>query len=275
VTAVAGENDGQPNGPAAPLSSQSTLTTPLAPASTAASSSKGAGSKSSQPPSQGLQSTPTSPGNTSAGAPTASDIAPTGHPKSGITGGAAAGIAIGCLIAGALIASVIFFLLRKRRGNKGVRSVGADYADEKNPHVSVQPVGYSSSSIIESNLPQPAEDRAIANEISILRDRIKSHVKSYYDASIPKPVTSEAVFQDLPLHAGISAARLAALINDPASRAAALQYCVAAAIIDRIELDSDPNISFLPFEISMCMQKMNNTNIDGKGMLQALLFQTK
>ena len=187
-----------------------------------------------------------------------------GSNNKNVSGGAAAGIAIACLIAGALIALLVLFLLGKfGRKKRGTGSSLGGYANEKGPSVGVREVGFSDASFVESNLPQPVEDNAVITEVGVLRDRISGHVKSYYDLSTPGLTAAASAIDALGLR--VPTPRLLALLADPNSRAAALQYLISATIISRCELGSDPNESFLPFEIAVSLQKMQKSNLDPKG----------
>ena len=194
--------------------------------------------------------------------PTATSSAAPG--KKGIDAGGAAGLAIGFLILGVLLALLGMFLFRKFRGKKhGTGSSLGAYANEKGPSVGVREVGFSDASFVESNLPQPVEDNAVITEVGVLRDRISGHVKSYYDLSTPGLTAAASAIDALGLR--VPTPRLLALLADPNSRAAALQYLISATIISRCELGSDPNESFLPFEIAVSLQKMQKSNLDPKG----------
>ena len=208
--------------------------------------------------------------NTQPPSPAGSADKPTGSgisdipQKSKSHAGTDAGIAIGCLLAGIILALLGVFLFRKFRGKKqGTGNAMGGYANEKGPSVGVREVGFSDASFVESNLPQPVEDNAVITEVGVLRDRISGHVKSYYDLSTPGLTAAASAIDALGL--GVPTPRLLALLADPNSRAAALQYLISATIISRCELGSDPNESFLPFEIAVSLQKMQKSNLDPKG----------
>ncbi|KAL8901351.1 MAG: hypothetical protein Q9207_005246 [Kuettlingeria erythrocarpa] len=173
-----------------------------------------------------------------------------------ISPGAAAGIGIGCAVAGALIAAIIALLFYRRRRRRTARSdviplngfgsVGKSVASPDLP----SPAG----GVVEQNLPQPAEDQALGGEMSRLRTSIKNHVQSYYHTNAVRGNVDPAALSlvaagNMPL----IASTLGSLLSNPATRLTAIRFCIAWVVISRIEHSCDPSMSFLPPEIANCL----------------------
>jgi hypothetical protein len=176
-----------------------------------------------------------------------------GNGDRSLSGGAVAGVAIGCLIAGAAIAAIVLVLLFRRRRNKQAAGFvqhhlpynGTHAGTEKAPIVTTAAVASS----IDNLIPQPVEDEAITKEVSRLRDNIKNHVRTYYrfdpvgHIDIP-----HAQLAGLAAATGISTAILAESLLNPAKRDSALRLYLAWAILSRCEGNRLP--SLLPGEIA-------------------------
>ncbi|CAO1605258.1 hypothetical protein XANCAGTX0491_008780 [Xanthoria calcicola] len=197
--------------------------------------------------------------STSAGRPNYS-------PKSNdISPGAAAGIGIGCAIAGALIAAailVLFFRRRRRRAParsdaiplNGFGSVEKTIASPD----SVSPVG-----VIERSLPQPAEDQALGGELSRLKTAIKNHVQSYYHAnSVRGGVDQVALGLIATGNMPLIASTLGSLLSNPVTRMTAIRFCITWTVVSRIDQNCEPSLSFLPPEIASCLLSINSTRDD-------------
>jgi hypothetical protein len=181
--------------------------------------------------------------------------APANTGSKGLAGGAVAGIAIGMLLAGALIAGFIFlFLLRrqKRRHTTPIASVSRGHAShpesnmgiEKGPTAIAAPVGN-----IDDLLPQPAEDDAITSDLSRIRDNINNHVRTYYHS---EPITATDVnergIRDIAAAAGTSAAVVVEALADPTNRNKALRSIIASEILTRCTGERSP--SLLPNDVA-------------------------
>lgn len=170
--------------------------------------------------------------------------------------GAAAGIGIGCAIAGALIAAAILALLfRRRRRRSPARSDVIPLNGYTSAEKSVaSPQSSSPAGLIERNLPQPVEDQALGGEMSRLRTSIKNHVQSYYHTnSIGRAVDSAALGLVAAGNMPLIASTLGTLLSNPATRLTAIRFCIAWVAVSRIEQNCEPNSSFLPPEIANCL----------------------
>ncbi|KAI4234008.1 MAG: hypothetical protein LQ349_004064 [Xanthoria aureola] len=187
-------------------------------------------------------------------------------PKSNdISPGAAAGIGIGCAIAGALIAAailVLFFRRRRRRAParsdaiplNGFGSVEKTIASPD----SVSPVG-----MIERSLPQPAEDQALGGELSRLKTAIKNHVQSYYHTnSVRGGVDQVALGLIATGNMPLIASTLGSLLSNPVTRMTAIRFCITWTVVSRIDQNCEPSLSFLPPEIASCLLSINSTRDD-------------
>jgi hypothetical protein len=241
--------------------------------------------------SQGSQNPPTTTGPessgalsaTSTGSPAGNTTSPTSKPPSsnGLSGGPVAGVAIGCLIAGAIIASLIlfFFVIRKNR-RRGQHAYAGNNAYAPPPHAEKGAVATgmisipqdSSAAVIEHYLPPPTEDEQLKNEVSRLKDKINGHVQSYYHSrsGTNDQAAASALVEVLGAQSQLPAERIPKLLADPATRASVLRYAVAWIIISRIGLECDANTCFLPWQLVSCVHEMPKTKMDDKREFQAL-----
>ncbi|KAL8955915.1 MAG: hypothetical protein Q9193_006395, partial [Seirophora villosa] len=174
-----------------------------------------------------------------------------------ISPGAAAGIGIGCAIAGALIAAAIVALLfRRRRRRRPTRSDVIPlhgYGGSLEKSVS-SPNPSTPAAMIDKNLPQPAEDQALGGEMSRLRTAIKNHVQSYYHTdSVRGSVDQAALGLVAAGNMPLIASTLGTLLANPATRIVAIRFCITWVAISRIDHNCDPSKSFLPPEIASCL----------------------
>ncbi|KAL8669021.1 MAG: hypothetical protein Q9168_006376 [Polycauliona sp. 1 TL-2023] len=182
-----------------------------------------------------------------------------------ISAGAAAGIGIGCAIAGALIAAAILLLFFRRRRR---RSPARSDVIPLNGFASVEKTMASPDSIgpagmIERSLPQPAEDQALGGEMSRLKTAIKNHVQSYYHTDQVKGGVDQAALGliatgNMPL----IASTLGSLLSNPVTRMTAIRFCITWTVVSRIDQNCEPSLSFLPPEIASCLQSISSTRDD-------------
>lgn len=214
-----------------------------------------------------LPSPPLSNGETSTApqvsrSPTATN--PTVVKSPGVTSGAAAGIAIGCLIAGGLIAGLVFWFCWRKRKAADIRDHEASRialmpAHEKGFAANTVPLGSGSSAVspVSAALPLPLEDKAITSEISKIANSIKNHVQSYYQNSRVSPGLIDV--DDIHAIGGgqpISAGTLSTLLGNTATREIALRFCIAWAVCSRMQPGGDPKTSLLPLEVAGCVQSI-------------------
>ncbi|KAJ4404491.1 hypothetical protein N0V91_005835 [Didymella pomorum] len=159
------------------------------------------------------------------------------------------------LLAGALIAGVIFFFLLRRQQKRQAMS-GAAYSRQHAPYTerSTGPekgatVVAAPVSGIDDLLPQPAEDDAITGDLSKIRDNIKNHVRTYYHSGpISAADINEVGIRDIAAMTGASAAVLAKALEEPVTRDNALRSIVGSVILTRCTGERSP--SLLPSDVA-------------------------
>lgn len=197
-------------------------------------------------------------------------IVPHSNAQKGLTGGAVAGIAIGTLLAGALIAGVVFFFLLRRQKRRQAMSAaaysrqhaqynGRNMGLEKGASVLAAAVGN-----IDELLPQPVEDDAITGDLSKIRDNIKNHVRTYYHSGpISTADLNDAGIRDIAALISSSAAVIANALSNPSTRENALRAIVGSVILTRCTGERSP--SLLPSELaalSMSIPVDNSNNCE-------------
>ncbi|KAF2746173.1 hypothetical protein M011DRAFT_478552 [Sporormia fimetaria CBS 119925] len=179
--------------------------------------------------------------------------------------GAVAGVAIGCLIGGALIAglAVWFCLGRARRARRRPDSEATSMAlmasHEKAPAVKTVSLGSSKpmSGNLNAVLPQPLEDKAVSDGFASIGLAIKNHVQSYYHASRVSPGLLDLDdLQKLGRNLPISIGTLSTLLANPETREVALRFSLAWLLVSRMGLSASSETTLLPLEISLCSQAM-------------------
>jgi len=136
---------------------------------------------------------------------------------------------------------------------------------EKHPVVNVQPLDNANltTRTVENNLPQPLEDSAITDEISKISNLIKNHVQSYYhNARVGAGAVNLDALQALGDGLSISIGTLNTMLTNPTTRETALRFCIAWVVVSRIQFDGDPRTTFLPPEITNCINAM--TGLESK-----------
>ncbi|KAF2497223.1 hypothetical protein BU16DRAFT_353874 [Lophium mytilinum] len=192
--------------------------------------------------------------------------------KSGVSGGATAGIAIACLVIGAAIAGFIVWLLMRRSRNKNQagfpnHGAAAHAGPEKQPILGTLPKASSDSTlrVVENHLPLPLEDSAISGDITKLSTLIKNHVQSYYHESLVDSGTVDLdALQALGDNMPISVGTLGTLLSNPTTREVGLRFCIAWVIISRSKLNGDPRTTLLPPEVVECSSSMSALNWEPK-----------
>jgi len=194
--------------------------------------------------------------------------------KSGVSSGGVAGISIGCAIAGAAIGFLLFWFFKRKSNNRHqtldqeVRAA-AFSRQEKQPAVNVQPLDNANlaTRTVENNLPQPLEDNAIAEAISKISNSIKNHVQSYYhSAQVSAGAVNLDALQALGDGLPTSIGTLNTMLANPTTRETALRLCIAWVVVSRIQFGGDPRITFLPPEVTSCINSMTGLDSKPQGM---------
>ncbi|KAF1926301.1 uncharacterized protein M421DRAFT_422991 [Didymella exigua CBS 183.55] len=174
---------------------------------------------------------------------------PTG--RKGLEAGPVAGVAIGMLFAGALIAGVIFLFLLRRQKKRRATSTTAHSRQH--------------SSYTERN---PAEDDAITGDLSKIRDNIKNHVRTYYHSGpISATNLNEAAIRDIAALTGTSAALIVKTLADSLTRDNALRLIVGSVILPRCTGERSP--SLLPNDVAALAASIPASNENNS---QSVLF---
>jgi hypothetical protein len=189
-----------------------------------------------------------------------------------VTSGAAAGIAIGCLLAGILIAGLLFwFCGRKRkpaRSHDYEASRTALVPQEKGFATSAIPLGSRTvaTSPLLDVLPLPLEDKAVAGEISKISLSVKNHVQSYYHASrVNAALLDLDDIQALGNNLPISVGTLSTLLDNAATREIALRFCIAWVVCSRILPGTGSRATLLPAEVAECSQSIASARGSASG----------
>lgn len=175
-----------------------------------------------------------------------------------------AGVVIGVGLALALVTWVVTFLVMRRRksGASKQRHPGGWGGDSINPHSGYeletdpklkQPVlaektlAPRGTGLLESYLPQSADDKAVTVKVAILLEQVQLHVENFYynaTASIPEAVAVELIkfdSPDLPNPLTVSMQRSGYQIL-------LITHCLTRSIISSIMPDTDIERSLLPLD---------------------------
>jgi hypothetical protein len=170
----------------------------------------------------------------------------------GLASGAVAGVAIGMLFAGVLIAGAVFFFLlrhqKRRQASHSPINHLAPSGYESRPEKGPVTVSRSVSNNISDLVPQPASDDNIKNNVSKIRDNIKNHVRTYCHSA---PITSgvnEAALRNVASATSLSTGALVGALSNPSSRQDALRLIVAWIILSNTT--SGKSSELLPSQLS-------------------------
>ncbi|KAF2101543.1 hypothetical protein NA57DRAFT_53500 [Rhizodiscina lignyota] len=246
-------------------------TSPAAPTTTTPTPTTSSPSPSSSSSSSGSSI----PSTSSSASPTRATISPNPIPHNGnpVSGGAAAGIAIGCLAAGAILASLLFFLFclpkaRKRRDYERapleMNNVPPMNGAKGGATTTTTSSGLEgAAAIVENHLPQTVPDRTIADGLSSLKTSISNHVLSYYHIAPSQEKTSALNLATvLGNNTPVSVDKLSGMMMSTRTRPAAMRFTLAWIIISRLGLDGDPAATFLPWQFLSCVQSMSKPGGD-------------
>jgi hypothetical protein len=266
-------NEGTPVSITSTLDKPGPTSTATDGASTATGTSAKATSSTTGTPAQPTTTLPTPMASTisASGAPKSSGPS---HVSSGLGAGPIAGIAIGCLVAGALLAGILFWFCWRRK-----KSPKSQYAHADTYALASQEKGFSAKAIplagaghtatgLGGGLPQPLEDKAITGDISKISNAIKNHVQSYYHTSRISPGLIDyddlhALGPNLPISVGT----LTTLMGNAATREIALRFIIAWVVVSRLQPSKDPAKSLLPSEVAQCYQTISTGDRGFQGTL--------
>ncbi|KAF2718547.1 hypothetical protein K431DRAFT_287568 [Polychaeton citri CBS 116435] len=259
-----------------PGTSPTTISTPT----TSSDSSSSSGSSSPAPTSTATAGS----GSEQTSSPKQS---PVSERKAHVSTGAAAGIGVGCAIAGALIVGLIAFLLLKKQKRKGSaypsRPRSSDgYHDHESKGVGISAIPLNTSSLgsdIDAAIPPPMPEREVEGEVSKLGTLIKNHAQSYYAGGAPimQPVldaglAAKQMTMLLGPNAPVAAAGLVSLLSDPLSRVAATRFILAWAILRNVQFDAHAETTLLPPDLAESIHHMTLANASNNDALRRPLM---
>ncbi|KAF2621824.1 hypothetical protein BU25DRAFT_495534 [Macroventuria anomochaeta] len=175
--------------------------------------------------------------------------------KDGLQAGPVAGIAVGMLIAGAVIAGLVCFYLLRRQEKRQAAAV-ADQARNfsyggrmARPEKDISTAARTVARNIDDMLPQPVADDKIIDDLSKIRDSVKNHVRTFYHSNpIPASEIDEVALQDVAADVGISTSLLVSSLLDPSARNSAIRLVIGRTILSRCDEERDP--SLLPHQLA-------------------------
>lgn len=199
-------------------------------------------------------------------------------PGRGIQGGAVAGVAIGCLIAGlalGLVAAFILFRCRRRNNSTppGFIAVEPQYAEPKHgPQVSVTPSGQDAE--LSQFLLDATPDKEIQAELSSLSELIYQHVETYYHGPQVQ-ATSAEVAQSLinigysPELSGIQPEAVAAICLDSKTSQVGLRHVLSHVIFRGLDFNSGGNLTMLPLAVAAMARENHSKSTDSPAIALA------
>ena len=199
-------------------------------------------------------------------------VAQARHNKTVVSSGAIAGIAIACVLLGAMITAAFFgYCIRQRKCNSKRRSAkasntpqqtnafGSDLKSSTRPEIA--PSDPSRIDLLATILPLPIQDRSIIEEFSRLGSSIKNHAQSFYGGSNAhasttsdvSPTSHIAMLFENHLY---SDKNIVALLREPYSRVVAVRIVLISAILKGIDPSCPAQWTLLPPEIAPCMAQI-------------------
>ncbi|KAI0105602.1 hypothetical protein F4776DRAFT_646923 [Hypoxylon sp. NC0597] len=182
----------------------------------------------------------------------------------GLSGGAIAGIAIGCTVAGLVIGAIAgFFFLFRRQKPQGpkARSQVTSYNSLEKPLRSAFSSPFPTERLqLDHFLLDSSSDAEISSEMRSLSQLLQQHVENHYHmqpVSLGVDALSTALVRlGLDQNSTMSASRLASLAIDPNTRYKAIQHVIARVTFASVTLDGASPLSLLPEPISSFISLM-------------------
>ncbi|KAH7123082.1 hypothetical protein EDB81DRAFT_766032 [Dactylonectria macrodidyma] len=200
---------------------------------------------------QGSNTTQTGSTATESAATQATSASSLPPPSNGLSGGAIAGVAIGCLLLGLALGALAVFIFCRRRGKKRRhhhRPRGEFLAEKE----SVLPHDSSPTSInLDHFLLDTTPDKEIVSELRALGDLVSMHVDNNYHHQPVQtdPSALAASISKLGFHAA-SASTIASLCCNPQTRAVGLRHFISHVIFTSIDFSARSPLSMLPAPVA-------------------------
>ncbi|PSN59229.1 hypothetical protein BS50DRAFT_641111 [Corynespora cassiicola Philippines] len=210
---------------------------------------------------------------------------------SGIKKGEVAGIAIGCLIAGAIVAAFACILFFRRQNEKRryaystspknhLKSAIDGHGRKKEAVVpATNTLGIEQSLIDE--LPQPVEDKAIIDDVSRICDGISNHIRVFYDFRlIQSIIIDQERFRQLAACTGIDSSDFYGLLEKQETWEDSMRLLVAWIILRKCDggnrhesllpgnlglVKIDEPLSFSKWKVLTATLLKNNQNLQSPG----------
>ncbi|KAH7129547.1 hypothetical protein B0J13DRAFT_598509 [Dactylonectria estremocensis] len=171
-------------------------------------------------------------------------------PNNGISGGAVAGVAIGCLLLGLALGALAVFFFCRRHGKKRRhhrRPRGEFLAEKENSPRESPPTAINLDHFLLDTTP----DKEIVSELRALGHLVSMHVdNNYHHQPVPTDASSLAAsISKLGFHAG-SANTIASLCCNPQTRAVGLRHFISQVIFTSIDFNARSPLSMLPAPVA-------------------------
>jgi hypothetical protein len=178
--------------------------------------------------------------------------------SSGISTGAIAGAAVGCLIAGLLLGfAAAFFLLRRR---KQAEQNGAGTSDDGKAYYTAPSPAAETKVQLDKFLLDSSPDKEIASELRSLGTLIQQHVENNYHLQPVQedPRVLAASLAQLGVVNGGSLApdALAQLALEPNTRQVALQHVISQVLFTSVDVSSRSALSMLPAPLAAFLRSI-------------------
>ncbi|KAB5536130.1 hypothetical protein GE09DRAFT_1291073 [Coniochaeta sp. 2T2.1] len=230
-------------------SSTSTSTSSPTSADLSATTTTPSTSSSTPTPTTATQTPPSTP------TPTATEA-----PSPGTNAGLVAGVAVGCLIAGALLGLILAFFFYRRRARSYSRYNPPVSAESKPFHQSPPPAAVQDRFQLRQFLLDSSPDKEIASELHSLGGLIQQHVENNYHLR-PAHVDPRALAVFLTQlgirdRGSLTPETIAALALEPGTRQVALQHVISQVIFTSVDVSSRSHLSMLPAPIAAFLQSI-------------------
>ncbi|QPC79643.1 hypothetical protein HYE68_010395 [Fusarium pseudograminearum] len=181
----------------------------------------------------------------------------------GLSDGAVAGVALGCVVAGLTIGLVAAFILFRRRRKSTNSSPGFIALESRHVESKTEPqvnvVSSTHDAELEQFLLDATPDKEIQAELRSLSELIYQHVETYYHG--PQVLASSAEVAQCLVHigyspelSGLQAEAVAAVCLAPRTSRVGLRHVLSHIIFRRLDFNSGGNLSMLPPAIAAMAQ---------------------